>query len=633
MNNTKNYTRSVKIKSVQLAAVAAVLITFFFLTSCSSIQTMLVNNTATEGSPSAEASYSPQPGGELFIAVPDDIESYDPLLARNEDLINMLSLVYETPLTVDAGGRVQPGLVETWQSDETGAVFTFSFRRGIVFHNGDPFSAEDVFETIMDILALDGTNGTTAASGDQASASPDASEENSSASPDAGEVEGSASPDASVSTENTNFISRWISSGDTAENTGTGQETEDGQPTASPTETGTTQAAEESVNRYTIYNKEIDSVTLVDENTLELKMKKPGRDALYFMTFPVRPKDDSDFSTPVGTGPYAVQEMGDAITLGVNDGWWKKAPYIKSIVAKPISIQDNKMETYESGLLDFVTTGDISANKLKAQGKTQTVDYMTNYYDCLIPNLFDSTMKNDDVRKAISYAIDRRDVISNVLLNHAVAAEMPVSPGFFAFNNKYNLYEIDKNMAKQLLAKAGYSISAGSDNGSLSAGSTLNISIIVPKIIGQEYRVEAAREIAKQLGEIGINCKVEELSLEEYSMRLKAGDFSLAYTSYYLDQNMDLTFMFQPDSESNFGHVASDELMGYIDACNKAINEKDIITAYENLEQYFMDKVPQIGLYYRMHSIITDDSVKGISKPYENHIFGEISAWSMEQND
>ncbi len=638
MNNIKNYMRSVKIKSLKLAVLAAVLATVFLLTSCTSIQTMLVNNTVAEESATAAASYSPQPGGELFIAVPDDVQSYDPLLAQNEDLINMLSLVYETPLLVDADGRIQPGLVETWKNDDTGKDFTFTFRRGILFHGGDSMSAEDVYDTIMDILALDETSGTTTTQDSQDSENPDKDNEDTStgnASPEAS-ASSSASPESSAPLESSNYISRWTSGGETNGSAGENDDTEaaenDTQNT-SASENGTNQATEPKINRYTIYNKEIDSVTLVDENTIELKMKNPGRDALYFMTFPVRPKGEDNFNKPVGTGPYAVEDMGDNIALKVNESWWKKAPFIQSITVKPVSAQNNKMDDYESGLLDLVTTSNISANKLKAEGKTQTVDYMTNYYDCLIPNLFDEKMKNDDVRRAISYAIDRRDIISNVLLNHAVAAEMPIPPSFFGFNNKFNQYETDRNMAKQLLAKAGYSFNTGDESSSLSVGSPLIVTIIVPKTIGQEYRVEAAREISKQLVAVGINCTVEELPIEEYSQRLKEGNFTLAYTSYYLDQNMDLTFMFTPDSELNFGHVASSELMGYIDACNESINETDMISAYENMEQYFMDKVPQIGLYFRMNSIITDSNVMGIGKPYENHIFGGISTWSIQQND
>ena len=355
-------------------------------------------------------------------------------------------------------------------------------------------------------------------------------------------------------------------------------------------------------------------------------MKNPGRSALYFMTFPVYPEDMTDFSQPVGTGPYKVDSMGEEIQMSVNENWWKVAPYIQSITAKPVDGQDEKLESYESGLLDLITTDDIATNKLEATGKSQTVDYLTNYYDCLVPNLFDESMKNDNVRKAISYAINRRLIISTVLLNHAVAAEMPISPSFFGFNTEYSQYEYDKNMAKKLLAQEGYATDGSG------TGNALNLTIIVPKVIGEEYKVESAREIAGDLSEVGIVCSLEELTPEEYAARLQSGTYNLAYVSYYLDQNMDISFLFTPDGPDNFGHVSSDELMAAIAACNEAVTEDEMVSAYETLENYFMEKVPQIGLYFRMNSMIADATIMGISDLYENHIFSGISGWSVLQN-
>jgi ABC-type transport system substrate-binding protein len=561
----------------------------------------------------------------MFIAYPADTASFDPLLAKNEDLINMLSLIYETPLTVDASGKIGPGLVETWQADEAKTEFTFAVRRGVTFHNGQPMTAVDLFETIMDILALDGTadTGHIVTSIDPADSAGDTGDAGATATDEAaGDTQGTESEAQNIG--NPTYIRMWTTVGDAGAN---GEAAADGEAAGGDSGNGTPNDDEEDeINRFAIYNQEIETVTLADDYTLRLKMKTPGRAALYFMTFPVRPQDMSDFSQPAGTGPYKVDAMGEEIRMSVNENWWKVPPYIQSITAKPVGGPSEKLEGYESGLLDLVTTDDIATNKLEATGESQTVDYLTNYYDCLVPNLFDESMKNDDVRKAISYAINRRLIISTVLLNHAVAAEMPISPLFFGFDTEYNKYEYDKTMAKKLLTQAGYTTDGSG------AGNVLTLTMIVPNVVGEEYRVESAREIAGDLSEVGIVCNLEELAPEEYATRLESGTYNLAYVSYYLDQNMDISFMFAPDGPENFGHVASDELNTAITACNEALSETDMISAYDMLENYFMEKVPQIGLYFRMNSIIADTTIMGISAPYENHIFSDISEWSVLQN-
>jgi ABC-type transport system substrate-binding protein len=622
MKNIRNYTKSVKI------LISFVVCAALMLTSCSSIQTMLIDDTAARESQAPQSTVQPVRGGEMFIAYPGDTESLDPLAARNEDLINLLSLVYETPLAVDASGKIGPNLVENWQVDDTDTAFTFSVRKGVTFHDGQPLTAADMYATILDILDLDGTglkghvvNSIDTSAADNAEGNP---ADEPAASPDAA---GNAGANIGAPT----YIEMWTTvGGDTAaggnETNDGGNETNDGGNETNDGGTPADNAAAEGINRYTIYNSGIESVTQVDDYTIRLKMKSPGRAALYFMTFPVRQKGMTDFGQPMGSGPYKADSVGEEIQLSVNDDWWKVSPYIESIVARPVQDQSGKISDYESGLLDLITTDSIAAGKLKAAGKTQTVDYLTNYYDCLVPNLFDESMKNDNVRKAVSYAINRRNIISTVLLNHAVAAEMPISPSFFAFNTKYNLYEYDKNMAKKHLNEAGYGTQA---NGT---GNVLSLTMIVPDKVGEEYRVEAARAIAGQLTDVGIICNLEELAPNEYAARLQSGNFTLAYVSYYLDQSLDISFLFQPDGPSNFGHIASQELMDNIAACNGAVSESEMMSAYDTLEKYFMDKVPQIGLYFRMNSIIADTSVMGIAAAYENHIYANIADWSVVQN-
>ena len=88
--------------------------------------------------------------------------------------------------------------------------------------------------------------------------------------------------------------------------------------------------------------------------------------------------------------------------------------------------------------------------------------------------------------------------------------------------------------------------------------------------------------------------------------------------------------MFDPGASGNYGTVSSPELTADIAACNAAVKDTDVTAAYDKLEQYFMNRVPQIGLYYRTNSIVTDEAVQGIGTPYENQIFNDIASWSVQ---
>jgi peptide/nickel transport system substrate-binding protein len=58
------------------------------------------------------------------------------------------------PLNVDTG-KVEPGVIEKWELSPDGTVWTFSLRKGVVFHDGSPFSAPDFVFSVERIMRED----------------------------------------------------------------------------------------------------------------------------------------------------------------------------------------------------------------------------------------------------------------------------------------------------------------------------------------------------------------------------------------------------------------------------------------------------------------------------------------------
>ena len=52
--------------------------------------------------------------------------------------------VFETLVNKDNEGNIKPGLATNWEWSEDGMSLTFKLREGVVFHNGEIFSADDV---------------------------------------------------------------------------------------------------------------------------------------------------------------------------------------------------------------------------------------------------------------------------------------------------------------------------------------------------------------------------------------------------------------------------------------------------------------------------------------------------------
>ena len=89
----------------------------------------------------------PKPKGTLTVAVTTDIAALEVPRApeRNAFLVAWTmydSLVYHAP-----DGSIQPGLAEKWEVSSDGTTYTFYLRKGVTFHNGEPFNADSVVYT------------------------------------------------------------------------------------------------------------------------------------------------------------------------------------------------------------------------------------------------------------------------------------------------------------------------------------------------------------------------------------------------------------------------------------------------------------------------------------------------------
>jgi len=58
-----------------------------------------------------------------------------------------VDMLYSRLVYLDEAGRLAPDLATSWEADATATQWTFKLREGVTFHNGKPFTAQDVLYT------------------------------------------------------------------------------------------------------------------------------------------------------------------------------------------------------------------------------------------------------------------------------------------------------------------------------------------------------------------------------------------------------------------------------------------------------------------------------------------------------
>jgi peptide/nickel transport system substrate-binding protein len=107
---------------------------------------------SSSSSSSGAAAATPKKGGTLNVAIQTPATAVNPLIVADAGGLALLATTGEF-LTFDNGLKAQlrPMLAQSWTHNGDGSVWTFKLRPNVKFHDGKPFTADDVVYTFKQL--------------------------------------------------------------------------------------------------------------------------------------------------------------------------------------------------------------------------------------------------------------------------------------------------------------------------------------------------------------------------------------------------------------------------------------------------------------------------------------------------
>jgi len=94
-------------------------------------------------------SQEPQRGGTLRIATSGDPKSLDLMVTTAEPAGTIGQHIFETLFAFDENFKPVPYLAESYEYSSDGLSVTFHLRKGVLFHNGEEMTADDVIASLQ----------------------------------------------------------------------------------------------------------------------------------------------------------------------------------------------------------------------------------------------------------------------------------------------------------------------------------------------------------------------------------------------------------------------------------------------------------------------------------------------------
>lgn len=212
----------------------------------------------------------------------------------------------------------------------------------------------------------------------------------------------------------------------------------------------------------------IEKVVVVNAHTVDFLLKNPdpvlltklaGYGAMIVPPKYITEKGSAYFgANPVGTGPFKFTEYKPKVSLSFerNASYWGGAPKLDNLVYRFITEPATQAAELQAGRIDVANQIPLAMietlkkdSKLAVQSMDGPVALAMRY------NTQRGIMKNKEVRKALTMAVDRDAIIKSILLGNA----KPIASfqGTLSFGNDPALKPLPFNptQAKAMLAKAG----------------------------------------------------------------------------------------------------------------------------------------------------------------------------------
>lgn len=367
--------------------------------------------------------------------------------------------------------------------------------------------------------------------------------------------------------------------------------------------------AERGLYYSTFYS--IRSWEATDDYTLLFNLRRTSYGSLYALTFPVLCGSEVRNDMPSGTGPYKYDgyEPGSAIWLTVNTNWWQRIPSVRNIRASIYGDSEKALTAFDRQDVDIAMTRSINASRYSGSLTSFSLSARTRQLEVLLVNRAHSVFKSDNngqnlLRDAISYAINRSEIISSIYQGMATVAYTPIPTGTWVSNESTINDIYDPLMAASLLDTAGYKMA---DNGKrYKDGKEFpTLYLLVYDEPGSTVRTNAANKIKEQLSAVGIPVTVSTKSRDYAITKLRSGDYSLALCAFNFDVNPDPGFTITSTASCNYTRYRSDDMNDLLSQMRKSYNPSEYQYTMQLIQDQFEQDKPYLPLYWRSGALLS----------------------------
>lgn len=377
-----------------------------------------------------------------------------------------------------------------------------------------------------------------------------------------------------------------------------------------------------SDSRYKSSLNNLKSFYATDSHTVVFELAQSQTNFENLLDFPILPSECSDqdyiqenkYFVPCGTGKFKIESMGtNSLILVKNENnRLGEEPYVDNI--KISYVQDSSIAkfTFEAMETDVITTDLYTWGDTAMKGEFSTYEYESNRLAFIGINCANTSLSDKNVRKAISDAIDKERLVSDVMYTHGAVVNSPVNPNAFFSGGGYVTDRYELGEALQKLKNAGW-LDLDNDGVLDKYFNDAQHSLFFNLVVDSENSgsVRLANLIAENMEQEGIRINVVPLTYWSYVAAVQNGEYDLFVGRIDIADDCDVSFLLKSGGAQNYFRYSSPLLDEAFYKISTADGESSIKNAYKAFDSVFKDELPMIPLYFENDAVFSSIRIKG----------------------
>ncbi|MTI71114.1 MAG: ABC transporter substrate-binding protein [Firmicutes bacterium] len=385
--------------------------------------------------------------------------------------------------------------------------------------------------------------------------------------------------------------------------------------------------------------KEITKVEIIDDYKVKIYLNKPFPPILDYLSVGMLPKhilenediNDSSFNqNPIGTGPYKLNkwEMGQYIKLKANENYYENVANIDTLVFKVIEDEKVRALQLKSGDIDLTQIEPKDMEIFKNNESIKLYKEKTADYRGIMYNFKNPIFENANVRKALTYAIDKEKIVDEVLNGMGEVAKSPLQMGPYN-NENIKTYSFNPKRAKELLDKSGWIV--GSDNIREKNGEKLSFNIVCFE--GDPVRINIANSACQYFKNINVdaNVKIKPKGSVKWS---EIDSFLIGWGSPFDpdDHTYKVFHSTQADEGVNLNSYSNDKVDNLLEKARTTLDNNKRKKYYNKFQEEFAEDPPYSLIAYIDAVYGANKNITGINSRVLGH-HGVGFLWNIEKWD